>query len=96
MTTLSKPVIRTTSAVRHEKSKTRALILSLELPAKVGVRLAGTRDTFRLDAVAVYELAVMAHERAIEREARRIVKAEKIPLRTAKSRARKALRGLLR
>lgn len=89
MTKLDRPVRRTTAARRHEKSKTRLIVLSLEPPAKVGVRLAGTRQTYRLDAESVYELAVQAHEREIERVAKRIAKAEALPMRQARSKARK-------
>jgi len=82
-----------TTASRHEKSRTRAIILSLEPSAAVGVRLVGTRQTYRLPAEAIYELAVMAHEREIERTAKRIAKADKVPMRTAKAKARKELKG---
>jgi hypothetical protein len=87
---------RVTAATRHEKSASRALILSLELPAMVGVRLQGTRQTYRLDAQSVYELAVRAHERTIERTAKQIAKAEKMPLRAATRKARKQCAELLR
>lgn len=69
MTELKTIVRRSTSARRHEKSRTRCVMLSLEPPASVGVRLAGTRQTYRLEAESIYELAVRAHERAIERRA---------------------------
>lgn len=95
MTPLNKTIRRRTTAHRHEKSRTRALILSLELPAQVGVRLQGTRQTFRLDAEAVYELAVMAHEREIERTAKRIAKSDRLPMRQARARARRELKGKL-
>ena len=72
MTPLNKVVSRTTNARRHEKSKTRCVILSLIPPASVGVRLAGTRQTYRLEAESIYELAVRSHERAIERRAAQI------------------------
>lgn len=96
MTILTKSVKRTTKSYRHEKSKTRAYILSLEPTAKVGVRLFGTRQTYRLEAAAIYELAVRAHEREIEREASRIAKAEKISIRKARTKARRVCQKLLK
>lgn len=90
MTELTKPVRRTTSARRHEKSRTRTVILSLEPPAQVGARLSGTRQTFRLDAEAVYELAVRSHERAIERRARELQRGG-LRMRTARVQARREL-----
>jgi len=94
MTNLNKVIRRNTSAHRHEKSKTRAIILSLEPPAKVGVRLMGTRQTYRLDAESVYEIAVLAHERQIEREAKRLVKDCK-SIREARAKARRQCKALL-
>lgn len=91
MTDLNKTVRRVTSAKRHEKSKTRAVVLSLEPPAQVGVRLQGTRQTYKLEAEAVYELAVRSHERQIERRAKQIAKAEHLPMRRATAKARKEL-----
>ena len=96
MTNLTKVVKRVSSAVRHEKSRTRRIIISVEPPAIVGVRLEGTRNTYRLDARALYELAIQAHVRDIEREARRIAKADKLPARTARKRAEMALKERLR
>jgi hypothetical protein len=91
MTNLNSTVRRITTARRHEKSKTRAVVLSLEPPAQVGVRLQGTRQTYKLDAESVYELAVRYHERRIEKLARTIAKAESIPLKRATSKARREL-----
>lgn len=91
MTELNKPLRRVTSARRHEKSKTRAVVLSLEPPAQVGVRLQGTRQTYRLDAESVYEIAVQYHQRRVDKRARQIAKAESLPLRRAMVKARKEL-----
>lgn len=91
MTPLDKKVVRVSHARRHEKSKRRAIILSLEFPALVGVRLQGTRQTYRLEAGQVYELAVRHHEQRIEREAKAIARSESVPLRRARSMARKKL-----
>lgn len=96
MTDLNKSVRRVTSAKRHEKSRTRALILSLDPPAQVGVRLQGTRQTYRLDAESVYEMAVLQHQRRIDRRARQIAKSENLKLRQAMVKARKELQEELR
>lgn len=95
MTELTKIVRRVTSARRHEKSKTRAVVISIEPPARVGCRLQGTRDTFRLDVETIYELAVLSHERAIEKRAHRIAKEESITLGKARVKARRILKGEL-
>ena len=95
MTPLTKPVRRLTVASRHEKSKTREIILSLEPPATIGVRLKGTRATYRLPAEAVYELAVINHARDIDREARRIAKEEGIRVSAARPKAERKLRSRL-
>jgi hypothetical protein len=70
MTDLNKRVVRISAARRYEKSKTRAVILSLEPPASVGVRLQGTRQTYRLEGESIYELAVRSHEQRIIKRAR--------------------------
>ena len=87
MTDLTKIVRRVSAARRHEKSQVRRVILSLEPPAQVGVRLQGTRQTFRLDAESIYELAVRHHEQRIEKRARAIKK-ERPELRQASARAK--------
>ena len=96
MTELNKPIRRVTSARRHEKSKTRRVILSLEPSAEVGVRLEGTRQCYRLHAEQVYELAVRWHEKRIEQRARQLVKVESVSMKRARNRARQELRSILR
>lgn len=93
MTELSKRVIRSTSARRHEKSKHRIVILSLDPPCSVGVRLAGTRQTYRLEAESIYELAVRHHENQIDRRARAIKKENPFvkTMKSARAKARKEL-----
>jgi len=91
MTDLNKRVVRITGARRHEKSRTRAVILSLEPPASVGVRLQGTRQTYRLEGESIYELAVRHHEAQIEKRAKRIAKDELKPMRSARAKARKEM-----
>lgn len=92
MTELNSKVRRVTTARRHEKSKTRLVVLSLEPPALVGVRLQGTRQTYRLDAESVYELAVRDYLRRVERRAKQIHKTESLPMRRATAKARKELK----
>lgn len=96
MTDLKKRVVRVSAARRHEKSRARHVILSLEPPAEVGVRLQGTMQTYRLSAEEVYELAVRGHERRIERRAKQIAREDGCTLRRARSQARKELKKELR
>src|SRR5262245_58742316 len=88
MTKLEKSIRRKTSATRFEKSEHRAVIITLEPTATVGVRLEGTRQTYRLDAEVVYELAVRSHIAAIDKRTRELRK-EGLPLRSARSKAAK-------
>ena len=94
MTELTKPITRVTDALRHEKSRHRRLIVSVEPSGRedavVGVRLQGTRQTYRIGVQSLYNLAVAHHVAKIEKEAKRLVKEEKLPLRTARARAKKA------
>ena len=92
MTDLNRPIHRSTAARRHEAGKTRNVVVSLAPPASIGFRLAGTRKTYWLDAESAYELAVRAWMNQVEREAKRISKAEGINMKRARSRARKAMR----
>jgi hypothetical protein len=96
MTDLTKTISRKTSAAIHEKSKRRRIILSFEPPAKVGVRLEGTRDTYKLDAEAVYVLAIKVFVADVERKAKRLMKDEGLPKRSALAKARKELRKTLK
>lgn len=91
MTNLSNPVHRVTSAKRHEKSQTRAIVLSLEPPAAVGVRLKGTHQTYRLDAEVIYELAVRHHSKRIEKRAKELQRSERLVWRGAVAKATKEL-----
>lgn len=97
MTELSKTVSRLTNATRHEKSKRRRIILSLEPDRLVAVRLQGTRQSYRLDAESIYELAVRSHENQVERRAKAI-KRESPHLRLGQARvkARKELAAELK
>ncbi len=96
MTGLAKPVHRTTSAVRHEKGKTRKVIVSLSPPASIGFRLQGTQQTFWIDAEVGYEVAVRSFLRDVEKEARKIKKEEgSKTMASARAKARKRLRNQL-
>jgi hypothetical protein len=91
MTDLTKPVTRKTSARVHEKGKRRDILLTLIPPAKIGVRLAGTRQTYQLDAESVYSIAVKFHLLAVEKRAKQIAKAEGLKMRSAMTKARREL-----
>lgn len=95
MTDLTKTVKRKSSATRVEKSKRRAIIVTMEPSQKIGFRLEGTRDTYRLDIESGYELAVRSHVVAIEGRARQLKKGG-IKLGSARVQARKELAKELR
>lgn len=99
-TLLTKPVTRKTAATQYEKSALRNLIISLEPAgrdaARVAVRLSGTRQTYRIGANSIYVLAVQQHMNRIEKRAKELHKYEKLPMRTARARARKELDKELR
>ena len=95
MTELNKPLSRRTGTTRYEKSKRRAIIISLEPVATIGVRLAETRQTYRVDAEVLYEFAVKQHEAQVEKRAGQIQKTG-IRLGSARKQARKELAGDLK
>lgn len=91
MTDLNKTVKRRSRAARWEKSQRRQLIVTLEATQKIGVRLEGTRQTYRLDIESVYELAVRYHLARIERRAKELQKEEGLKKRSSLARARRDL-----
>lgn len=91
MTDLTKPVTRKTSAAIHEKGQRRPVLVTLIPPAKVGVRLAGTRQTYSVDVEAVYSIAVKMHLADVEKRAKQIAKNEGLKIRSARAKARKEL-----
>jgi hypothetical protein len=95
MVELKKRVRRKTSATVFDRGR-RHVFLSLEPSAglrqeSVGVRLAGTRDTYRIEAESLYSIAVKIHNAAIEKRAKQIQKAQGCPIRSARSKAKKEL-----
>ncbi len=96
MTDLLKPLTRKTSARVHEKGQGRPVLLCLIPSAKVGVRLAGTRQTYTIDAEAVYSIAVKMHLQAVEKRAKQIHKSEGLKMRSATAKARKELAARLK
>lgn len=94
-TELIKKVTRRSSATIHEKSQRRAVILSLEPTAAIGVRLAGTRQTYKIDAEVLYSFAVKQHELTIDRRAKAIRKATGKTPKAARAAAAKELRSEL-
>jgi hypothetical protein len=99
MTELTKPISRETGETRYEKAQHRRLIVSVEPAGRdaavVGVRLKGTRQTFRIGVQSIYNLAVQNHNAKIERRAKELKKAG-LNIRSARSRARKELDKELR
>lgn len=91
MTDLLKRLTRKTAAAIHEKGQRRPVLITLIPPAKVGVRLAGTRQTYAVDAEALYSIAVKMHIADVDKRAKYIAKHEGVKMRTAKARATKEL-----
>jgi len=96
MTDLTKPVTRKTSARIHEKGLNRTVLLTLIPPAGLGVRLAGTRQTYQLDAESVYSIAVKIYLQDVDKRAKQIAKNEGVKMRSAKAKARKELAAKLK
>lgn len=96
MTELTKPVSRVSLTRKHEASRMRRFILSLRPPGEVGVRLEGTRQTFRLGAEQVYVLAVRQHSILIEKRARQIAKETGKSIRSARAQACRELKPELK
>ena len=94
MTELTKPVKRETRATQFDRSEHRNIIVSIEPAgnnAVLGVRLKGTRQTYRIGVGSVYVQAVELHIQRTEKLAKRIAKDEKLSMRSARSRARKEM-----
>lgn len=94
MTGLTKPIKRETEATQFQKSELRNIIVSVEpvrSNAVIGLRLKGTRQTYRIGVSSCYLAAVQLHLQKIEKEAKRLAKDEGIKMRTARARARKKL-----
>lgn len=68
MTMLKRKLTRETSATIFELGRHRAVMVSLELPCLIGLRLKGTRRTFYLPVDKAYLAAVKAHVAAEARE----------------------------
>jgi hypothetical protein len=91
---LTKRVVRETPTTVFDRSKLRYLIVSVE-PAgqqgtSIGLRIKGTRQTYRIGLRAVFQQAIRLHEQRIERRFNELKKAG-IPPRSAKVQARKEL-----
>jgi phosphoglucomutase len=95
MTDLDKTVKRRSHATRTEASKSRRVIVTLEPDQKIGFRLEGTRDTYRLDIESGYELAVRSHVSDVEKRAQQLKKSG-LRAASARAQARKELKGRLR
>lgn len=91
MTELRKRVSRVTVSRRHEQSKSRAMVVSLEPGDLIGVRIQGTRQTYRISIEGVYLYAIRNHLAKIDKRARQIAKSEGIKMRSAMVKARKEL-----
>jgi hypothetical protein len=95
MVELNKRVKRQTRAVVFDRGR-RTIVLSLE-PARgkdsesIGVRLAGTRDTYRIDAASVYSIAVKLHRSRVEKRAKELNKTEGVRIASARRMAEKEL-----
>lgn len=94
MVLLNRTVKRETKANIFERSQNRNLIVSIEPAGRdgalVGVRVKGTRQTFRVSVNSIFNLAVGFHNQKIEKRAKQLQK-EGVPARSAKAKARKQL-----
>ena len=95
-TELKRNVFRKTTARVFSSGQNRNVILGLIAPAKVGVRLEGTRQTYKIDAEAVFMVAVKLHVAEIEKAAKRIAKNEGLKIRSARAKATKELAAELK
>lgn len=95
MTDLIKPIKRVTRSERFSRGKHRRLIVSLEPGDVIGVRLQGTRQTYRLSIEAVYERAILAHVSRVEKRTKELKKTG-LRSNTARARARKELEADLK
>jgi hypothetical protein len=90
-TELNRIVKRRTGAFVFDRGH-REIIASLEPVSKtVGVRLAGTRDVYRIDFESIYSIAVKRHSAAVEKRAKEIHKNEGLRMASARAKARKLL-----
>jgi hypothetical protein len=94
-TQLTKIVKRKTPATVFDRGR-KHIILSLEPSAFVGVRLAGTRRRYLVDAESIYSIAVKMHNQEIEKRAKQIAKSDGVRIGTARAKARKELEGMLK
>lgn len=91
MTELRKRLQRITVGRRREQSKSRPLVVSLEPGDVIGVRISGTRQTYRVSIEGVLEYGMRLHLAKIDKRARQIAKAEGLKMRSAVVKARKEL-----
>lgn len=94
MTDLTKIVKRKTPATVFDKAKERNLIVSIEPAGRnsalIGIRIEGTRQTYRISANSVYNAAIALHLAKIEKRAKALQKSG-VPARSAKAQARKEI-----
>lgn len=79
MTELTKPIVRVTNSTIFQKSASRNLIVSIEpcgsRGALIGLRIKGTRQTYRVGVNSVFNLALRQHLSAIEQRIKQLRKA---------------------
>lgn len=98
-TTLTKAVTRKTAVETFDRGKSRSLIVSIEPAGRdnavIGIRIAGTRDTYRLGVQTVLNMAITKHHDDVRRKAQKLHK-EGTPMRSAKAQAKRELAKELR
>lgn len=88
---LTKKITRATNSQVYDRGKTRNLILTVEPSSKgtvLGVRVSGTRQTYRLGLNSVYVMAIRNYEDKIERRVKQIMKLENKSQRSARAQAK--------
>lgn len=100
MTDLTKPIKRKTPVETFDRGKYRPLVVTIEPAghdnAVIGVRISGTRDTYRLGIQTILNMAIRKHQDDIQRKAKRIEKEEGLSKRSALAAARRELAKELR
>jgi phosphate uptake regulator len=87
MAKLTKPVKRETDATVFDRSALRNLIVSIEPAGRdgalIGLRLKGSRRTYRIGVNSVYNAAINLHLQRIERKTKELMKHEGLKRRSA-------------
>lgn len=100
MTELTKSVKRKSPVSVYDRGKLRPLMVSIEPAGRdnavIGIRVAGTRDTYRLGIQTILNVAIRKHDDDTKRLAAKLQKEEQLSKRSALARARREMAKELR